>query len=84
MLGKPTVAGTRITAGYGVISCPQGASDVEVLELANREERIMITFDKDFGELVFKEKLIHKGVIFLRLIVLIRFKHLTQSFAIAN
>lgn len=35
--------------------------------LANKEECILITLDKDFGELVFKEKLIHSGVIFLRL-----------------
>jgi len=27
----------------------------------------LITLDKDFGELVFKEKPVHKGVIFLRL-----------------
>lgn len=54
-------------AGYDVISCLQGSSDIEVLQLANKEERVLITLDKDFGELVFKEKLIHKGVIFLRL-----------------
>jgi len=29
-----------------------GAADVAVLALAAREERILLTFDKDFGELV--------------------------------
>jgi predicted nuclease of predicted toxin-antitoxin system len=36
-----------------------------VLELANRENRILITFDKDFGELVVKEKVRIKGLILL-------------------
>jgi predicted nuclease of predicted toxin-antitoxin system len=31
-----------------------GSSDVEVLERAQREDRILITFDKDFGELAFR------------------------------
>lgn len=41
--------------------------DNAVLDLANREDRILITNDKDFGKLIFKEKFQHKGVIFLRL-----------------
>lgn len=44
-----------------------GATDEDVLELANDQSRILITLDKDFGELVFKEGLIHFGVILLRL-----------------
>lgn len=44
-----------------------GKSDQDVLALANQQKRILITMDKDFGELVFKEKLVHKGVILLRL-----------------
>lgn len=30
-----------------------GSSDVQVLERAQREHRIVVTFDKDFGELAF-------------------------------
>lgn len=45
----------------------QGKTDREILQLANKENRILITLDKDFGKLVFKEKLVHTGVIFLRL-----------------
>jgi predicted nuclease of predicted toxin-antitoxin system len=31
-----------------------GSSDVDVLAMALRENRLLITFDKDFGELVFR------------------------------
>lgn len=44
-----------------------GLKDPEVLSLANRENRVLITTDKDFGELVFVNKLAHTGVILLRL-----------------
>jgi len=30
--------------------------DREVLDPANREDRILVTFDKDFGELIVREK----------------------------
>lgn len=56
--------------GFDIVSVKeiaQGVPDTDVLELANKEGRILITLDKDFGELVFKEKLIHTGVILLRL-----------------
>lgn len=33
-----------------------GISDMEVMGLGHREDRILITFDKDFGELVFCTK----------------------------
>lgn len=41
--------------------------DVNVLSIANKEKRILITNDKDFGELVFKEKKISYGVILIRM-----------------
>jgi predicted nuclease of predicted toxin-antitoxin system len=43
-----------------------GLSDQEVLNLANENGRIVITFDKDFGQLIFKEKRKTKGLILLR------------------
>jgi predicted nuclease of predicted toxin-antitoxin system len=45
-----------------------GLSDKEVLNLANKQGRIIITFDTDFGKLAFKEKLKVKGIILLRFI----------------
>ncbi|OGD98218.1 hypothetical protein A3A49_00070 [Candidatus Curtissbacteria bacterium RIFCSPLOWO2_01_FULL_38_11b] len=41
--------------------------DEEVLALANHQKRILITNDKDFGELVFKEALSSNGVILIRM-----------------
>jgi len=37
------------------------------LAWAVAEDRILITNDKDFGEMIFRERLKHRGVIFLRL-----------------
>jgi predicted nuclease of predicted toxin-antitoxin system len=44
-----------------------GTSDDELLSTARREDRILITDDKDFGELVFHRRLITRGVVLLRL-----------------
>ncbi len=44
-----------------------GIEDFEVLELAIEKTSVLITLDKDFGELIFKEGKLHKGIIFLRL-----------------
>ena len=44
-----------------------GAPDLKVLEFAEREQRIVITNDKGFGELVFRLGRPNSGVILLRL-----------------
>ena len=44
-----------------------GANDEKVLELAEKENRILITNDKDFGELVFRLNRPSFGTILLRL-----------------
>ena len=41
--------------------------DVEVLTLACQHRAIVITMDKDFGDLIFKARLPHYGVLLLRL-----------------
>jgi len=51
-----------------ILQTSPGLSDQQALELANRQGRILITFDTDFGKLAFKEKLKMKGVILLRFI----------------
>ena len=43
------------------------AKDLEILKYAEKENRILIINDKDFGELVFRLKVPSSGVIFLRL-----------------
>ena len=41
--------------------------DVDILKLAVSENRMIITMDKDFGELVYNSGLLHSGVLILRL-----------------
>lgn len=58
-------------AGHDVVwagtDC-KGANDEEVVERARDEERVLLTFDKDFGELAFHQGLSSKsGVVLLRL-----------------
>ncbi len=42
-------------------------SDEEVLQLANDQQAILLTFDKDFGELVFRQNQAAHGVVLFRL-----------------
>jgi predicted nuclease of predicted toxin-antitoxin system len=56
--------------GYDVVSILKvspGISDDEVLSRAFRESRILITMDKDFGDMVFRNKKNHCGIVLLRL-----------------
>lgn len=41
--------------------------DTEILRLAAAEHRMVITMDKDFGELVYNSDMPHSGVLILRL-----------------
>jgi predicted nuclease of predicted toxin-antitoxin system len=45
---------------------PPGLPDDEVLAIAVAERRILITNDRDFGDLVFRQHLPHTGVIYFR------------------
>ena len=42
-------------------------SDREVLNLANNEQAVLLTADKDFGEFFYRQGLVNPGVILLRL-----------------
>lgn len=44
-----------------------GVSDNVVLNLANREGTVLLTADKDFGELIFRQRRMTRGVILVRL-----------------
>jgi predicted nuclease of predicted toxin-antitoxin system len=44
----------------------EGSTDDVVLDSAARDARILITEDKDFGELVFRQRLHHRGVVLVR------------------
>ena len=42
--------------------------DTEILNLANEEDRVIITSDKDFGELVFRNKKEQRAIVFTQLL----------------
>ena len=44
-----------------------GISDSKVLDLANSSSALLLTADRDFGELIFRQHLISDGVILVRL-----------------
>ena len=45
----------------------QRMSDQDIIRLAVLENRIVITMDKDFGELVYHSRMDHSGILLLRL-----------------
>lgn len=64
----PIVAELR-TTGHDVLYVMEfggSPSDDEVIDLANRQQRILLTNDKGFGEKVFCSKSILPGIILLR------------------
>ena len=55
--------------GIDIISLKEltsGVIDETVLYIANQQQRVLITFDSDFSELIFKQKLKSRGVILLK------------------
>jgi len=42
---------------------PEDLGDDEILAIAKKEERVLVTLDKDFGELVFLHGLPHSGIL---------------------
>jgi len=54
------------SAGHDVILAgewPEDPGDDEILERAHREGRILVTLDKDFGELAIIHRIPHSGII---------------------
>ena len=41
-------------------------ADADLLDSANAEERVILTHDRDFGELVFRSSLYSQGVVLMR------------------
>ncbi len=52
---------------FSVYDQARGLTDDQVIQKALAENRILITNDKDFGEMVYRERRPHKGVVLLRL-----------------
>lgn len=56
--------------GFDVLDAQEsgpGTEDVDWLNLAVNENRVLITDDKDFGEAVYRDHLPHAGIVLLRL-----------------
>jgi predicted nuclease of predicted toxin-antitoxin system len=56
--------------GYDVVYVAEWSpsiTDDEVLRQANDQGAVLVTADKDFGELVFRQARLHRGVVLLRL-----------------
>jgi predicted nuclease of predicted toxin-antitoxin system len=52
-----------------IIEDSPGVKDEEVLKRAAEEQRIILTFDRDYGELIYKRKLtVPTGVVYFRFI----------------
>jgi predicted nuclease of predicted toxin-antitoxin system len=67
--GSAVVEYLRI-AGHDVLAVSEAmpqADDQDILARARSERRILITNDKDFGDLVFRSGQSHHGVVLLRL-----------------
>ena len=59
-----------IESGYDVHAVRDidpSAKDVDILKIAASEKRMIITMDKDFGELVYHSGAAHSGVLILRI-----------------
>ena len=64
----PTVSALR-AAGHHVLfiaGTSPGIEDAEVLGLARKEQALLLTADKDFGELVFRNRETHSGILLIR------------------
>src|SRR5438270_5024672 len=46
---------------------PSALADQEVLLIAVKEKRVLITNDRDYGELIFRQHLSHSGILYFRL-----------------
>lgn len=49
-----------------VLELIPGSSDKEIILFANHNDYVIVTFDSDFGELIFREKLSNQGVLYFR------------------
>ena len=49
------------------VDYPPGLPDEEILAIGRREGRILLTNDRDFGELVVSRGLQHAGIVYLRM-----------------
>jgi predicted nuclease of predicted toxin-antitoxin system len=68
-IDRPIVERLRLGGNrvWYVAEMDPGISDDRVLDLANQNEALLLTADKDFGELVFRQRRLTPGVLLIRL-----------------
>jgi predicted nuclease of predicted toxin-antitoxin system len=74
-------------AGHQVLSVAEmapGVTDDFIIELANKQKALLLTADKDFGEIVYRQKKLAPGVIFIRLAGLSPLEKAEVVFAAVN
>jgi predicted nuclease of predicted toxin-antitoxin system len=55
--------------GVAISEVARGAPDVDVLRIAREQLRVLVTFDRDFGELIYRDLApVPPGVIYLRMV----------------
>ena len=52
---------------FAVYEEARGMTDDDIIRKALAEDRVLITNDKDFGEKVYRERYLHRGIALLRL-----------------
>ena len=52
---------------YSIAENKSGINDADVLQVAVQQNSLLLTEDKDFGELTYRLQLEHKGVFLIRL-----------------
>lgn len=65
-----SVVQSLISNGYDAVSAVEigfGMPDADILRLALQEKRVLITLDKDFGQMIYQSRAEHCGVVLLRL-----------------
>jgi predicted nuclease of predicted toxin-antitoxin system len=68
-IDKPIVEGLRNVGHlvYYIAEMSPSLSDDDVLQIANQKSAPLLTSDKDFGELIFRQGLVSHGVVLIRL-----------------
>jgi predicted nuclease of predicted toxin-antitoxin system len=65
------LATTLMNAGHDALTVgldyPASLVDFDILRIAHEESRVLITNDTDFGELVFRLRIPHSGIVLMRL-----------------
>ncbi len=57
----------RVYEVHDIASTNRGVADEVVLGIARELDAVLVTADKDFGELVYRQKRVHRGVVLTRL-----------------